>query len=112
MPTNKAASARLADPDEHYPYRHDHVSALIAENGPAGPEGPDDDRATVGDFINQDIADASKTYIEAQAEYLKAPTDVTDGIYRQATEALVAARQRHRRLRVNGTNVVAVRGAN
>lgn len=87
---------RLNDPNEHFPYKHDEVSRLIAENPPAGPEGPDDDRVRVEDFITQDIADATRDYIDAQAAYLEDPGDATRADYHRARDELTAARQAHR----------------
>lgn len=87
---------RLNDPGEHFPYKHAEVSALIAENPAYGPEGPDDDRVRVEDFITQDIADATQLYIDAQADYLEHPGDGTKAEYVSAKDRLVAARQAHR----------------
>lgn len=104
--------ARLDDPGEHFPYKHEAVSALIAENPPAGPQGPDDDRVVVRDMISQPIADASRNYIEAQAAYLASPGDGTEIAYKAAAEDLVAARQAHRANRpADGMAVIGFRGA-
>jgi hypothetical protein len=103
--------ARLADPAEHYPYRHGEVSALIEANPPAGPAGPDDDRVRVRDLISPAIADASRDYIDSQAAYLEAPGEDTKAAYEVARDVLVAARQRHRAARPAGPTVTAVRGA-
>lgn len=100
---------RLHDPGEHYPYKHDHVSALIAENPPAGPDGPDDDRVRVEDYISQPIADATRDYIDAQAAYLTDPGDATRAAYEQAKADLQAARAAHRENRPAGPVVVGVR---
>ncbi|HYN95406.1 MAG TPA: hypothetical protein VES42_16280 [Pilimelia sp.] len=90
---------RLNDPDEHFPYKHQAVSELIAEDPPARPDpvgDPGDDRR-ISDYISQDIADASQAMIEAQAAHL---ADASDEGLRQAYEdsktALVQARQAHR----------------
>lgn len=103
--------ARLEDPDEHYPYKHDEVSALIEENPPAGPEGPDDDRVRVRDLISQPIADASRDYIAAQAAYLESPDEETKADYDAAAQTLVQARQAHRANRGEGMAVIGFRGA-
>jgi hypothetical protein len=102
------AAARLADPLEHFPYKHDDVTSLVAENPPMGPTGPDDDRVRAEDFISQDIADATGVYIEAQAAYLGDPGDATREAYKAAADVLVAARQAHRANR-DGLTVVGVR---
>lgn len=89
-------AGKLADPDEHFPYKHEQVSELIAENPPAGRRGPDDDSVRISDFISQDIADASKAYIDAQAAYLADPTRANRRRYEVEKELLVAARRTHR----------------
>lgn len=95
-------AARLADPLEHFPYKHDAVTALVAENPPMGPDG-DDDEFVAEDYTNQEIADATKVYIDAQAALLTDPGDATQADYRAATASLVAARQRHRAGRLGVT---------
>lgn len=102
--------ARLDDPDEHYPYKHEEVSALIAENPPAGPNGPEDDRLRIRDMISQPIADASRDYIDAQAAYLADPSEETKAAYDVARDVLVEARRRHRADR-EGMAVIGFRGA-
>lgn len=99
---------RLADPGEHFPYKHAEVSALVADNPPAGPDGPDDDRVRVEDYMTQEIADATRDYVDAQAAYLAEPGDATLPAYDTAREDLVAARQAHRANRVAPT-VVGIR---
>lgn len=94
-------AARLADPDEHFPYKHDHVRALVADNPPMGPDGPSDNRVTVADVMTVRIADASNAYIEAQAAYLTDPGPATKSALDAATDDLVAARRNHRRNRVD-----------
>ena len=103
------ARDRLNDPDEHFPYKHEHVCALIEENGPAGPDGPDDDRLRVQDYISQDIADATKAYVEAQAAWLSDPGDATQELHQQAARDLVEARRAHRANRPAGPVVVGIR---
>lgn len=89
-------AARLSDPDEHFPYRYAEVTDLVAENPPMGPNGPDDTSFLAEDFMTQEIADASKDYIAAQAAYLKNPGDATREEYEAAKADLVFARQSHR----------------
>lgn len=109
--SSASAKARVADPDGHYPYKLDHVLNLIDQNAPAGPEGPDDDRANLRDFISPAIAQASAAYIEAQARHIGDPNNVEfKSIYETQKAELVEARRRHRANRVSST-VTAVRGA-
>ncbi len=100
---------RLADDGEHFPYKHDEVSALIAENPPAGPDGDDDDRLRVEDFISQAIADASAAYVEAQRVYLEDPGDGTKAAYEAAKRTLADARRAHRVNRGDQMNIVGIR---
>lgn len=88
--------ARLADPDEHFPYRHPEASDLVANNPPMGPNGPKDDSFRAEDYMTQDIANASGSYIAAQAAYLRDPGDATRADYESAKSDLVAARRAHR----------------
>jgi hypothetical protein len=101
-------AGRLADPDEHFPYRHAEVRELVAENPPAGPNGPDDARVRVEDFMTGDIADASRDYIGAQEAYLRDPGNATRAEYERCKELLIAARQEHRANR-GGVTVVGIR---
>jgi hypothetical protein len=87
---------RLADEGEHFPYKRDEMDALIAENPPMGPDGPDDDRFRASDYTSSDIAAASERYIAAQERYLKDPGDATRGEYADARDELVEARRAHR----------------
>lgn len=103
--------ARLDDPGEHYPYKHGEVMALIEENPPAGPGGPDDDRVRVRDLISPAIADASAEYIDAQAGYVRDPNEETKAAYEVARDVLVDARRRHRENRPAAPTVTAIRGA-
>lgn len=105
------SEARLADPDEHFPYKHEAVLALLEENPPAGPEGPDDDRVRVSDMISEAIADGSRDYVEAQAAYLADPNEETRATYEVARDVLVEARKRHRANRGDGMAVIGFRGA-
>jgi hypothetical protein len=99
---------RLNDPGEHYPYKHEQVTALLADNPPMGPDGPDDDRLRAEDYTSPDIADATKAYIEAQAAYLADPGDGTRAAYDGARDRLQAARAEHRKYRT-ALNVVGIR---
>jgi hypothetical protein len=103
------AGARLADPGEHFPYKHAAVSALIEENPPAGPMGEDDTRVRVRDFISPAIADATRDYVDAQAAYLARPGEDTKAAYEVARDILTEARRRHRVGR-DGFAVTAFRG--
>lgn len=89
-------TGRLADPDEHFPYKHAAVTGLVEENPPAGPNGPDDDTVRVEDFMSQEIADATRDYVEAQEAFLRDPGDGTRAAYDATRDALVAARRAHR----------------
>lgn len=102
-------TTRVDDPDEHYPYKYDHVAALVAEDGPAGPSGPDDDRARISDYMSHDIASASGLYVDAQEAYLTEPGDATLAAYRDAKQALLDARRAHRVNRGDGVTIVANR---
>jgi hypothetical protein len=99
------AQARLSDPDEHFPYRHDAVVDLIAADPPMGPglpggtDGTDDTSRTVHDYITRAIADASRDYIAAQAAWLADATGGNWAAYEAARDRLVAARLDHRQAR-------------
>lgn len=84
------------DPDEHFPYKHDTAWALREENPPAGPNGPDDDRVRVEDYISFEIIDASQAYIDAQQAYIEDPSQENRDAYHAARDELVAARIDHR----------------
>lgn len=101
-------TGRMADPGEHFPYRHDAVSAVVAGNPPMGPDGPDDDRVRAEDYMSQDIADASAAYIAAQQAYLADPGDSTRAEYVEMRRVLQEARVRHREHRVSPV-VVGIR---
>lgn len=92
-------AGRLADPGEHFPYKHDEVVQLLDENPAAGPDGEDDDSRRVSDFMSTRIADASQAYVQAQESYLGDPGDATLATYQEAADDLVAARRAHRRKR-------------
>lgn len=107
------AQARLADPGEHYPYKHDVVVALLDENAPMGPGNPDgvdgrsDGSRLADDYMSRGIADASRDYIEAQAAYVTDRTEATRQAYDAARDRLVAARLDHRTNRGNGFTIGA-----
>lgn len=94
--------ARLADPNEHFPYKHDTVTAVVEANPPMGPgipgqlDGAEDESRRADDYITQGIADASKDYIDAQAAYLADPTLENRQAYDAARDRLQAARLDHR----------------
>jgi hypothetical protein len=90
------AASRLADPLEHFPYKHDDVCALVDENPPMGPEGADDDRFRAEDYTSRAIADATRDYIAAQAAYLEDPGDAAKAEYERTRDVLQAARLDHR----------------
>lgn len=98
----------LHDPAGHFPYKADVARALVDENPPAGPDGPDDDRARVEDFLSHDIVDATDAYVTAQADWLRDQGEATYEVMRQAADDLVAARQAHRANRAAMT-VVGIR---
>jgi hypothetical protein len=96
------AQARLADPDEHFPYKHRDVLTLLDKNPPAGPQGPKDASRRAADFITREIADASRDYIDAQAHYLNNIEDRFARLqFRAAADWLEATRSRHRATRVD-----------
>jgi hypothetical protein len=100
---------RLNDPGEHFPYKHEVASALVADNPAMGPDGPDDDRARAEDFLSPDIVDRTAAYIAAQADYLRDPGDATSEMQAQAAAELVAARQAHRANRPATPVVIGIR---
>jgi hypothetical protein len=104
------AAARLADPDEHFPYRHHVVAGLLDQGAamPADDGDPADDR-TVADYMSREIADASRDMIAAQERYLKDPGDATMAAYDIARTALEEARMAHRADRP-GTIVRGIQG--
>lgn len=107
------AQARLDDPNEHFPYKHKVVSALLTKDVPMGPgipgqqEGAGDDSRTVADYMTQQIADASRDYIAAQAAWLKDPSDETTAAYEAARDRLQVARLDHRQGRESGFTIGA-----
>jgi hypothetical protein len=107
------ADSRLADPGEHFPYKHREVRALLDKNPPAGPRGPKDDSFRTSDFMSDKIADATRDFIDAQSAVLK---DVRDPYarlqYKGATDFLVASRRAHRvgRVREDGSPKLTITG--
>lgn len=107
------SEARLNDPGEHFPYKHDVVIALLEDNPPMGPGVPDgvdgtDDRSReAADYMSRDIADASADYIDAQAAYLADPSASNKAAYEAARDQLQAARLDHRQGRGAGFTVGA-----
>ncbi len=98
------AQARLADPDEHFPYKHDVVTELLADpqtpmgsGVPDAHDGTDDRSRTISDYMSQGIADATRDYVQAQTDYLSDPEndDARTG-YEAARDQLIAARLDHR----------------
>ncbi len=104
---NLLGRARLADPDEHFPYKRDVVDAILAEDPPMGPGSPDglegtDDRSrSVSDYMTPDIAAASEAYVEAQAAYVADHSEANRSAYEAARDRLLAARLDHRQERGN-----------
>lgn len=107
------ARARLADDNDHFPYKIDEVLDLIDTDPPMGPgipgqvDGADDTSRTVADYITPGIAEATDAYIGAQAAYLENPSDDTRQAYDAARDRLVAARLDHRENRGEGFTVGA-----
>lgn len=94
------ADARLADPDEHFPYKAaDAKSALKAKN--LGPDADTKADVTGADFLSARIVEATEAYIAAQRAYLADPTKANHQAYEAATDDLAAARRTHRRARVD-----------
>lgn len=107
------AQARLNDPAEHFPYKHDEVQALLDGGGAMGPGVPDrvdgetDQSRTVDDYMSQGIADATRDYVEAQEAYLKDTSDDNRAALDAARDRLQAARLDHRENRDNGFTIGA-----
>lgn len=96
------AEARLADPDEHFPYKTGDARTALADTS-MGPDGDAQHDVTGADFLSRRIIDASEAYIDAQAAYLADPAPANRGALDAATDDLVAARRSHRRNRVDST---------
>lgn len=99
------ATARLADPDEHFPYRYDAVVAMLDDAPPMGPgvpdgiDGADDTARMIDDYMSRGIADATRDYVAAQAAYLADPSTENHMTYDTARDRLQAARLDHRQNR-------------
>jgi hypothetical protein len=72
---NLVRRGRLADPGEHFPYKHG-VAVLGG--------------------LHPDVADACQAFIDAQQAYLEDPGDGTRSDYQAAQERLVLARRERR----------------
>lgn len=96
------ARARLSDPAEHFPYKHQAVTDLLEQGAlmgpgvPDGADGADDDSRTIDDYMSQGIADASRDYVDAQAAYLEDDSPENWTAYAVARDQLQAARLDHR----------------
>jgi hypothetical protein len=107
------ASARLNDPNEHFPYKRQDVDDLLNRVTPMGPGSPNGDTGeadtsrTIVDYISADIANATGQYIDAQAAYLEDPSEDTKDEYDAARDRLQAARLDHRASRGDGFTVGA-----
>lgn len=110
---NALAAARLADPDEHFPYKLDAALAAIDEGGPmgpgipGGPDGNQDSSREIGDYLTAAIAQASAAYVAAQETYLRDRTPDTLAEYQRARDELVATRLDHRQNRGDGFTIGA-----
>lgn len=107
------AAARLADPDEHFPYKIDAVLELLDANpnmGPGTPDGPDgvdDTSRDVSDYMSREIAAASEAYVAAQEAYLRDHNPENRAAFEAARDELVAARLDHRQNRGQGFTIGA-----
>ncbi len=97
------AQARLADPSEHFPYKYDVVCELLTDpqtpmgsGVPDGADGTDDRSRTIGDYMSQGIADATRDYVDAQAAFLAEPGESNRAAYEATRDRLIAARLDHR----------------
>lgn len=96
-----ARPARLDDPLEHYPYKHQHARALVAENPRFGPNGPDDDAVETTDVLTPELVDLTAAYVKAQEVYVEQRTAGNLAAYRAARDELTEGRRRHRANRVD-----------
>lgn len=107
------AAARLADPAEHFPYKHDAVVVLLDDSVPMGPGVPDgtpgerDTTRMIDDYMSRGIADATRDYVAAEEAYLTEPNPATHMAYTGARDRLQAARLDHRQNRGQGFTVGA-----
>jgi hypothetical protein len=104
--------ARLDDPDEHYPYKHEHVRRLVTENKRFGPNGPGDDSVETTDVLSPAIVEATAAYVAAQATFVASQSSEDRAAYRARRDELTAARRAHRvnRLDDQGRPVHAIIG--
>lgn len=97
----QARPARLDDPDDHYPYKHEHARRLLDEGERFGPNGPDDRSVEITDVLTPTIVDATAAYVAAQEAFVASQTPEDRTAYRAARDALTAARREHRANRVD-----------
>lgn len=110
MTTRRAPLAHLVDDDAgHFPYKHDAALDVVRDDAPAGPDGPDDDRVRGGDFLSEDIVNATADYVEAQAAYYTSGDAESLSAMQEAALRLVEARIAHREGRPEGLAVTATR---
>jgi hypothetical protein len=93
------ANARLADPNDHFPYKKADARAAIAADMSPDPRNKDID-VTGEDVMSDRIADASAAYVDAQAAMLADPNPSNVAAYERARDELIAARREHRAGRV------------
>jgi hypothetical protein len=93
------AGARLADPNEHFPYKTSDARAAMRRK--MAPDEAVKDDVTGADFTSARIIEASEAYVTAQAAYLADPTPAKKVTLDAAADDLVAARKNHRRARVD-----------
>lgn len=105
-------AARVADPDEHFPYKLAAAEGVLKRKTPMGPDGPKDASVTGEDFTSRRIVEATAAYVAAQEAYLLDGSAVNREAFQAATDDLVAARRAHRRTRVdaNGNPALNVTG--
>jgi hypothetical protein len=107
------AAARLADPDEHFPYKHEEALAALDADTPMGPGTPDgidgaaDTSRTIADYLTRAIVDASAAYVAAQEAYLRDRNEDTLAEYERTRDELVATRLDHRQNRGTGFTIGA-----
>lgn len=94
------AESRLADPDEHFPYKDADAKAALKRKN-MGPDAGEKEDVTGADFLSQRIVEASSAFIAAQEAYLREPTAASHSAMEAAQDDLIAARRTHRRGRVD-----------
>lgn len=103
--------ARLADPGEHFPYRREAAQDAIDDDAPLTVWAWDPRRglaptlASTAEVLTEALADATGAFIAAQEAYLRDPG--TEAAYRDAQDALVAARRAHREHRGDRHGIIA-----